>query len=328
MQPFTFERATDLDKAIATVSGQPDATFVAGGTELVNWLKEGIARPARIVDINALPLQGIELEGNTLRLGALARISDVAAHREVRLRFPALADALESSASGQLRNMASIGGNLMQRTRCPYFRAETELACNKRRPGSGCAARNGWTRSAAIFGWSDACVATHPSDLAVALAALEATVHVRGPAGTRYLPLDVFYRLPGDEPARETSLRHGELIVAVELPATPLAARSRYLKIRERSSYEFALVSAAAAVVLDGNRIGSARLALGGVAAMPWRNVDAERRLAGVALDGAALANALTELFAEALPLEHNAFKIDLARRTAVRALLMAGGAA
>jgi xanthine dehydrogenase YagS FAD-binding subunit len=328
MRPFTFERARDLGQVIAALTSDPDAVLIAGATEMLNWMKEGIAAPTRVIDINALPLGQIELGRDRLRIGALARMSDVAAHAGVRREFPAIAEALELSASPQLRNMASMGGNLLQRTRCPYFRAETALPCNKRAPGTGCAARRGENRTHAIFGWSDACVATHPSDVAVALCALDARVLVRGPDGERAIAMTELYRLPGDQPARETTLVRGEVIVAIDVPRSPAARSSRYLKVRERASYEFALVSAAAAVAMAGDRIGRAQLALGGVAHRPWRLRAAEAALAGQPLEPATLRAALERDFAAARPLEHNAFKIELARRAAVRSLMMAGGRA
>lgn len=326
MRPFTYERATEPAEAIAAVSKSPDAAFIAGGTELVNWLKEGIAEPGLLVDINALPLDAIEIVQGCVRIGALARMSDVAAHQEVRARLPAVCEALDLSASAQLRNMASIGGNLLQRTRCPYFRAETALPCNKRAPGTGCSALTGSTRAAAIFGTSEHCVATHPSDLAVALAALDAYARVRGPAGDRMIPVTQFYRLPGHDPSRDTVLGHGELIVQIDVPVSPLAATSRYLKLRERSSYEFALVSVAAAVELEGNHISDVRLALGGVASQPWRMVSAERELIGATLEPAKLRAAIEATFIHAKPLPENGFKLELAKRAALRALLMAAG--
>jgi xanthine dehydrogenase YagS FAD-binding subunit len=261
-----------------------------------------------------------------LRIGALARMSDVAVHPEVRKRFPVIAEALLFSASGQLRNMASIGGNIMQRTRCAYFRDEDDLPCNRRRPGSGCAARHGLNRNHAIFGWSDVCVATNPSDLAVALAALDAHVIVRGASGERSIPFTEFHRLPGTTPATETVLKRGELIVAIEVPPSLEGRASHYLKLRDRQSYEFALVSAAVAVAVDGRRLRSVRLALGGVAPKPWRLTAAEAALSGVSLDDpGTLARAIAASFGDARPLAHNAFKIELAQRVALRALQVAG---
>ena len=329
MHPFTYERAADPEAAIAAVAADPGAAWIAGGTELVNWLKEGIATPSRLVDLTGLRgLDRVEASATGLRIGALARLADVARHEAVVAGYPAIAEALRLSASQQLRNMATLGGNLLQRTRCPYFRAETELACNRRRPGSGCAALAGEDRTMAIFGWSESCLATSPSDVAVALAALDAVVHVRGRGGERTVPLVDLHRLPGDAPERETVLERDELITAIEVPASPVAARSRYLKVRERASYEFALVSAAVAVDLDGSGvIRDARVALGGVAAKPWRLPAAERALPGTNVgDAAALGAAVAGAFAEARPRRHNGFKVELARRAVVRALQAAGG--
>ena len=326
MHPFAFVRVADVPSAIAAVGRDSKAAFVAGGTEILNWLKEEIVTPARLVDINALPLGQIELNDDTLQLGALARLSDVATHPGVRGHVPALAEALDASASVQLRNMASIGGNLMQKTRCPYFRAETALPCNKRTAGSGCSALSGSTRSAAIFGWSEACVATHPSDLAVALAAFDARIRIRDlHGGERAIPIDAFYRLPESDPSHETTLAHGELIVAVDVPLSRAASHSRYLKIRERASYEFALVSVAAGIELESRTIREARIALGGVAPKPWRMHAAEAAVVGVALERDALFKALEPAFAEGRPLTENRFKVELARRAVVRTLLSAG---
>jgi xanthine dehydrogenase YagS FAD-binding subunit len=326
MFPFTYQRATDSQSVIAALAADPEAACIAGGTEILNWMKDGIATPRRLIDINELPLAQIEAGPRGLRLGALARMSDVAAHAAVRHAYPAIAEALELSASPQLRNMASLGGNLLQRTRCPYFRAETALLCNKRRPGTGCAAREGENRWHAIFGWSSACVATHPSDVAVALAALDATVQVHGPEGERTIPLVDFYRLPDDAPEADTVLGHDELITAIDVPASPLTGRSHYLKVRERSSYEFALVSAAVALQVDGQRIQQTRIALGGVAPKPWRLTAAESALIGMPLEQDALQQVIAGAFSEARPLVHNAFKVELAKRTVLRALENVGG--
>jgi len=245
MQIFAYERASALADAIRAAA-QPGTMVIAGGTELLNWMKGGIVAPDRLIDLNDLSgLDRIDAGDQGLRIGALARMSDVAGHPAVRRDYPALSQALLSSASAQIRNMASIAGNLLQRTRCPYFRAEIDIACNKRHPGSGCAALDGEDRFAAIFGWSERCIATHPSDLAVALVALDAFVHLAGPGGARQIPIGDLHRLPGDMPERETVLDAGELITAIEVPASALARRSHYLKLRERASYEFALVSAA-----------------------------------------------------------------------------------
>ena len=272
-----------------------------------------------MAEIEALPDGG-------LRIGALARMSDVAANMEVRRQFPVIAEALLFAASGQLRNMASIGGNIIQRTRCAYFRDETDGRCNKRNPGSGCAALHGLNRNHAIFGWSQSCVATNPSDLAVALVAMDAIVIVRGQAGERRIPFTDFHRLPGNTPERDNVLDRGDLIVAIEVPANVEARASHYLKVRDRASYEFALVSVAAALATDGRRIRSARLAMGGVAHKPWRLTAAERSLRGLSLEDIdGLRSAIAASFIDARPLAHNAFKVELAQRVALRAMQTAG---
>jgi xanthine dehydrogenase YagS FAD-binding subunit len=329
MQTFAYARAATLSDAISAAA-QPDTMVVAGGTELLNWMKDGIVAPGRLVDLNDLSgLDQIDAGDHGLRIGALARMSDIAGHWAVRRDYPALSQALLSSASPQIRNMASIAGNLLQRTRCPYFRAEIDLACNKRHPGSGCAALEGEDRFAAIFGWSERCIATHPSDLAVALVALDAVVRVAGPSGARQIPIGDLYRLPRDTPERETVLEAGELITAIEVPASTLARRSHYLKLRERASYEFALVSAAVALDLDGTHIRAARIALGGVAPKPWRLSDAEVALSDISLeDEPVLRTVLDAGFADARPRRHNGFKIELAKRAVIRALQNAGGVA
>jgi xanthine dehydrogenase YagS FAD-binding subunit len=328
MRPFAYSRVSSLTDAIAASAA--GASLIAGGTELLNWMKEGIASPTRLVDINALKaLDHISADGERLRIGALARMSTVARHPEVVRHFPALTQALEKAASPQIRNMASMGGNLLQRTRCPYFRAEVDLPCNKRRPGTGCSGYGGEDRSLAIFGGSEHCIATHPSDAAVALAAFDATVAVQGPNGAREITLADFYRLPGDTPHLETTLLPGEVITEIIVPRSVPAPHSHYLKVRERASYEFALVSAAVALDLEGHTIRRARLALGGVAPKPWRLEAAESALAGVSLDdSAALRRALAADFSGARRGNHNGFKIELAQRTAVRALQVAGGVA
>jgi len=332
MRDFAYTRAADTPAALDRIA-DPAARPIAGGTELVNLLKERVEAPDLLVDINGLPLSEIAADDGGLRLGALARMSDVAAHPAVRSAYPVIAQALELSASPQLRNMASMGGNLMQRTRCPYFRADNgTLPCNKRNPGSGCAAlgARGHQRTQAIFGGSDHCVATHPSDVAVALAALDATVHVTGPAGTDEIALADFHRLPGDRPERDTVLPEGALITGITVPASPVTARSAYVKVRERASYEFALVSAAVAVQVSGGVLTEARVALGGVAAKPWRLPVAERGLIGVraggVLDAEAARAAVVPALADARPLPGNGFKVELAVRTVVRALQRALG--
>src|SRR2546425_367243 len=331
MHVAALARTDDPAKAIAVHAQDPQLAFIAGGTDLLGLIKDRAALPERLLDINHLPdMARIEaLQNGDLRIGALARMSDLAVHPEVRARFTVVAEALLFAASGQLRNMASIGGNIMQRTRCAYFRDEDGLPCNKRRPGSGCSALHGLNRNHAIFGWSEACVATNPSDVAVALAALDATVAVRGLAGERAIPFTDFHLLPGDTPERDNVLGRGDLIVSIDVPACAEGRASHYLKIRDRQSYEFALVSAAAAVAVDGRRILSARLALGGVAYKPWRLTAAEAALRGVSLgDVDALKSALGTSFTEARPLAHNVFKVELAQRVALRALRMAGARA
>jgi xanthine dehydrogenase YagS FAD-binding subunit len=328
MHPFAVLRADDPMKAIATHAHDPQLAFIAGGTDLVGLIKDRAALPERLLDINGLPnMTRIDaLPEGGLRMGALARMSDVAADMEVRRRFPVIAEALLFAASGQLRNMASIGGNIMQRTRCAYFRDETDCRCNKRRPGSGCAALHGLNRNHAIFGWSESCVATNPSDLAVALAALDAVVIVQGQKGERLIPFTDFHCLPGSTPERDNVLGRGDLIVAIEVRANKEARASHYLKVRDRASYEFALVSAAAAVATDGRRIRSARLAMGGVAHKPWRLTAAETGLHGISLDDIeGLRSAIATSFIDARPLAHNAFKVELAQRVALRALQTAG---
>src|SRR5438445_2732917 len=331
MHPFALSRADDPAKAIAAHAQDPQLAFIAGGTDLIGLMKDRAELPERLLDINGLPdMARIEaLADGGLRVGALARMSDVAAHAEVRRRFPVVAEGLLFAASGQLRNMASIGGNIMQRTRCSYFRDGDDLPCNKRRPGTGCAALTGINRTHAIFGWSESCVATHPSDVAVAFASMDANVIVRSRRGERSIPFTQFHRLPGDSPERDNVLERGDLIVAVEVPARVEGRSSHYLKIRDRQSYEFALVSAAAAVAGDGRRIRSARLALGGVAHKPWRLTAAEAALRGALLaDIDALRSAIATSFTDARPLADNAFKVELAQRVALRALQTAGARA
>ncbi len=323
MNPFTYTRAADTGQAIAALDGKLHAKFLGGGTNLVDLMKMGVERPDRLVDLNRLPLTQIEElpGGKGLRLGALARNSDTAEHPLIKERYPVLSEAILAGASPQLRNRATTGGNLLQRTRCPYFYDPEFPACNKRIPGSGCGALHGFNRSHAILGQSESCIATHPSDMCVALAALEAVVRVHGPQGERQIPFADFHRLPGDTPQRETNLAPDELIVAVDLPATPWAARSHYLKIRDRASYAFALVSVAVAVQIENGRIIAARLALGGVAHKPWRATEAEQALAGQPAGPDLFQAAAQAALAQAKAYEHNQFKIELARRCIVRAL-------
>ncbi len=303
------------------------ARFYAGGTTLIDLMKGDVEQPRRVVDISRLPLASIEVHGDVVRIGALARNSDIAYDETIATRFPAVSEALLSGASGQIRNAATAAGNLLQRTRCTYFR-ETRWRCNKREPGSGCDALDGFNRGHAILGTSAACIATYPGDFAVALAALSATVIVEGEGGERRIAFDDFYQLPGEHPERETSLAPGELITAIELHDEPLHRRSHYLKVRDRASYEFALVSVACAAELEGENIRAARLALGGVATVPWRARAAEEALAGAVAGDAAFANAAELALRGAALRKDNAFKLELAKRAIVRALrTVCGGA-
>lgn len=329
VQSFAYHRAANVAEAIAAAQ-RVDTMLIAGGTELVNWMKDAIVAPRRIVDLNAIDsLERLEIDERGATIGALVCMSDVADHPAIRDAFPVLSEALLKSASAQIRNVATIGGNVMQRTRCPYFRAEAPLPCNKRRAGSGCAALGGENRFAAIFGWNEHCVATHPSDAAVAFAALDASVHVAGPNGARVIPFTEFHRLPGDGVEPATALQPGEVITSIFVPTSTASKHSHYLKVRERASYEFALVSAAACIDAPDGVILSARIALGGVAAKPWRLRAAEAAFRGLPLnDAAVLRHALDIELAAARPLQHNAFKVELAARTALRAVQLAGGVA
>jgi len=324
MRPFTYERATDPGAAVIAAARE-GARFISGGTNLLDLMKLDIERPTHLVDISRLPLKDIEdLPYGGLRIGAQASNSDVAADARVRALYPVLSQALVSGASGQLRNKASVGGNLLQRTRCPYFYYPTADGCNKRDPGSGCAALGGFNRIHAVLGASDACIATHPSDMAVAMAALEARIELLGSDRTaRSIPIGSFHRLPGDTPHVETVLRPGELITGVVLPAPP-PGRQVYRKVRDRASYEFALVSVAAVVATDGGTITSARVALGGVAHKPWRSVEAETVLEGRPATTATFRAAAEAAVAHAVGRGHNDFKIELARRTLFRVLVRA----
>ena len=325
MNPFSYSNANRPEEAVAAVSRNRQAKFLAGGTTLVDLLRLDVETPNHLVDINALPLARIEpLPGGGVRIGAMVRNSDLANDPAIRKRYPVLSEALLSGASPQLRNMASVGGNLMQRTRCYYFR-DTAYPCNKRVPGSGCAALEGYNRIHAVLGTSDKCIATHPGDMPVAMAALDAVVHTRRPDGReRATPLADFHVPYGEDPARESVLEHGELITAVELPAVPWFARSHYLKVRDRASYEFALASAAVALDLDGNRIRAARVALGGVGTKPWRSPEAEQALAGQEAEEATYRAAAEAALRGARPQKDNGFKIELAKRTLTRALAVA----
>lgn len=301
--------------------------YLGGGTNLIDLMKGGVTQPRRVIDITGLPLASIEsLPDGGVMLGALARNSDAANHPLIRSRYPLLSQAFLAGASPQLRNMATIGGNLLQRTRCYYFTDTSFPMCNKRLPGSGCAAREGYNRIHAILGASDACVATNPSDMSVALVALDATVRVQSRSANRTIPIGAFHRLPGNTPERDTELAPGELITGVVLPRSPFAAHSCYLKVRDRASYAFALVSAAVALDLEGPRIQDCRIVLGGVAHKPWRALNVEAQLRGHDLDQALIAAAASYAAAGAQPLAHNGFKVALAQRAVARALRTAAG--
>ena len=329
MRPFDYVRAESPDAAVRAVAANPQAKFVAGGTNLVDLMKEDVERPVTLVDVTRLRLADIrETSNGGVSLGALATNATTANHPLVRQQYPLLTQAIVAGASGQLRNMATNGGNLLQRTRCQYF-YDTAMPCNKRQPGSGCGAREGLNRIHAILGWSEDCVATYPGDMANALHALEAVVRVRGAGGReRTIPIDQFHRLPGDTPERDTNLAHGELIVSIELPPSRLAANSYYLKVRDRASYAFALVAVAAALELEGGAIRQARVVMGGVAHKPWRSREAEAALSGQPMNEATFRGAADLALREARPLQHNAYKVELAKRAIVRALMRAGGLA
>jgi xanthine dehydrogenase YagS FAD-binding subunit len=321
---FQYARASDAADALRLIAGDPRAKFIAGGTNLIDLMKMDVERPSTVIDITRLPLKHIEgTPGGGLRIGALVRNTDLAYHPLVEARYPVLASAVMAGASQQLRNMASTGGNLLQRTRCHYF-YDTATPCNKREPGSGCSAIKGHNRMHAILGASDACIAMHPSDMCVALALLEAKVHVTGPSGDRVIAFADFHRLPGDTPQRDTNLGAGEMITEVELPPRGFATNYTYLKIRDRLSYAFALVSVAVGLELDGDTIKEGRFALGGVAHKPWRDQQAEAVLRGQPANAVTFARAADVLLGDARGYEHNTFKIDLARRCIVRALSQA----
>jgi xanthine dehydrogenase YagS FAD-binding subunit len=322
MNPFRYERASDASTAIEVLAQTPTGAFLGGGTNLVDLMKLGVAKPDLLVDVTRLPYDRIELlPDGGVRIGALVRNSELAADRTIRTRYPMLAQALLAGASGQLRNLATTGGNLLQRTRCVYFQ-DVSKPCNKRVPGSGCPAREGYHRTLAILGASEACIATHPSDMAVALAALDAVVRVLGPNGERTIPLVGFHRLPGDEPQRDTVLEYGELITAVDLPPLAFATRSHYRKIRDRASYAFALVSVAAALDVADGVVRDVRIAFGGVAHVPWRALKAEHTLRGAPATEEMFRHAADAELADAQPLRGNAFKVPLARNVLVRTLL------
>ncbi len=327
MNPFQYQRVKDAASAVQAVS--PGSKFLAGGTNLIDLMKNGVETPAALIDINRVALAAIEPQPDGgLRLGALARNSDTANHPAVRERYPLLSQAILSGASPQLRNLATDGGNLLQRTRCPYFMDTGFPQCNKRAPGSGCGAIDGFHRTHAILGASERCIAVHPSDMCVALVALDATVRVRSRSGERRIPIGDFHRLPGDTPELDTNLKPEELILSIDLPPSRFADHSYYLKVRDRASYDFALVSVAAALELDGGTVRSARIALGGVAHKPWRAESAERLLIDQKAAAESFAAAAREAVAGARPLRDNAFKVELARRSVIRALAQAGGVA
>ena len=321
---FQYARANDVADAVRLIADDPNAKFVAGGTNLIDLMQMDVERPTKVIDITRLPLKQVEnTPGGGLRIGALVPNTDLAYHPLVEQRYPVLASAIMAGASQQLRNMASTGGNLLQRTRCHYF-YDIATPCNKREPGSGCSAIDGYNRMHAILGSSDACIATHPSDMCVALAMLDSKVHVSSASGDRVIAFAEFHRLPGETPQRDTNLNAGEIIIAVELPPKGFATNYTYLKIRDRLSYAFGLVSIAVGLELDGDTIKEGRFALGGVAHKPWRDPQAESALRGQPANAATFAHAANVLLHDATGYAHNAFKIDLARRCIARALTQA----
>jgi xanthine dehydrogenase YagS FAD-binding subunit len=321
MRPFSYVRAADAGEAVALVSADPNTTYLAGGTTQLDLMKDGVLGPDRLVDITRLPLSGITHTGTTIRVGATTTMEELAADPVVIERLPFIREALLLGASTQLRNLATIGGNLLQRARCRYFRDPTVEACNKRNPGSGCAAITGFARMHAILGTSDHCIALHASDVAIPLAALGTVIHVQGIDGPRSIPLTEFYLPPGDTPHIENVLRHGELITAIEVPLLPEGARSHYLKVRDRVSYEFALTSAGAALVVEDGLIRHARVALGGVGTVPWRSWDAEDVLRDAPATGDTFQAAAEAALTGARTLPGTAFKVELAKRTLIRVL-------
>ncbi len=320
MNPFTYKRADSQSEAVHEVSANHNAKFLAGGTNLIDLIKMNVQAPSELVDINRLALKQIEKTASGLRVGALVSNSELANNAIVRSEYPVLSEALLAGASPQLRNMATVGGNLLQRTRCYYF-MDTAFPCNKRVPGSGCPAIPGFNRIHAILGANDKCIAVHPSDMCVALAALEAVINVEGPKGARRIPFPEFHRLPGDLPQIDTTLQPDELIVSVDIPSSTFAKRSHYVKVRDRAQYAFALVSVAAALDLRNGKIGAARIAMGGVAHKPWRSSEAEKVLTGATANAQTFRAAADAALKAAVPQKHNAFKIELARRAIVRCL-------
>ncbi len=325
MRTFTYKVPSSIQQATSDFGQNSD--FVAGGTTLIDLMKLEVMTPSQLVDINRLPMRGIELASEGLRIGALEKMSDVAEHPEVVANYPVISQALLKSASPQLRNMASMGGNLLQRTRCGYFR-DVSTPCNKRQPGSGCPAIDGWNRAHALLGTSSACVATHPSDLAVALVALDASILLQSENNNRLMKLDDFYQVPGETPDKENQLRPGELITEIRVPRLLWARRSAYLKIRDRESYEFALASVAVALDVDANNVRDARIAVGGVGTKPWNLPKVRDALIGRPSNQQTFEAAAKLAANGAKPLRHNAFKVELVQRTVVRALMDLGGLA
>ena len=329
MRPFKYVRASDANAAAGAVAANPLAKFLAGGTNILDLMKEDVERPNELVDLTRLKLAEIKPTGGGvsiggISIGALATNTETANHPLIRNNYPLLTQAIVAGASAQLRNMATNGGNLLQRTRCQYF-YDTAMPCNKREPGTGCGAREGLNRIHAIFGWSEKCVATYPGDMANALYALDAVVRVRDAGGReRTIPVNDFHRLPGDTPEKDNNLQHGELIVAIELPKSSFAKNSYYLKVRDRASYAFALVAVAAALELDGGTIRQARVVLGGVAHKPWRSREAEAALSGKPASEESFRQAAEAALKDAKPLAHNAYKVELGKRAIVRALMRA----
>jgi xanthine dehydrogenase YagS FAD-binding subunit len=325
MRPFKYTRASDVDAAARVVTANPNAKFLAGGTNILDLMKEDVERPNELVDLTHLKLAEIKTApGGGVTIGALAKNTDTANHPLIRKNYPLLTQAIVAGASGQLRNMATNGGNLMQRTRCQYF-YDTAMPCNKREPGTGCGALEGLNRIHAIFGWSEKCVATYPGDMANALYALEAVVRVRGADGReRTIPINDFHRLPGDAPERDNNLQHGELIVAIDLPKSNFAKNYYYLKVRDRASYAFALVAVAAALEMNGGRVRQARVVMGSVAHKPWRSQEAESALSGKPASEQTFKQAAELALKDAKPLAHNAYKVELGKRAIVRALMRA----
>lgn len=328
MHPFDYQQPSDASGAVTAVAPRPDAKFLAGGTTLIDLIKLNVEMPAHLVDVTGLPLAQItDLPGGGVRIGALVKNSDLAHDARIQKNYPVLSEALLSGASPQLRNMATTAGNLMQRTRCYYFR-DTATPCNKREPGSGCTAIDGYNRIHAVLGTSNKCIASHPSDMCVAMTALDAQIRVQGPNGARVIPITEFYIPYGEDPAKETILAHGELITAVDLPPLPFAAHSHYLKVRDRASYAFALASAAVALDVQGGKIAQARVALGGVSTKPWRSAEAEKVLVGKAPGPEAYKAAADAALKGAKTYKDNAFKVELAKRTIIRALTTVGSMA